>query len=75
MRIIEVQPQQVCGISQIPEVSSGMETVFAMETIVFAVTGKSTSSGSNRGIGIATGTDMATIGGMAIGAASSMDPG
>jgi hypothetical protein len=52
-----------------------METLTAMETLVFAVTGKSTSSGSNRGIGIATGTDMATIGGMAIGAASSMDPG
>ncbi len=47
----------------------------AMETIVFAVTGKSTSSGSNRGIGIATGTDITTIGGMAIAAASSMDLG
>jgi hypothetical protein len=75
MRIIEVQPPQVCGTSEIPGISSAMETLTGMETIVFAVTGKSTSSGSNRGIGIATGTDMATIGGMAIGAASSMDPG
>ena len=52
-----------------------METLSAMETIVFAVTGKTTSLGSNRGIGIATGTDIVTIGGMAIGAASSMDAG
>jgi hypothetical protein len=75
MRIIEGQPSQACGISEIPEVSSGMETVSVMETIVFAVTGKTTSSRSNRGIGIATGTDIAIIGGMATGAASSMDLG
>jgi len=75
MRIIEVQPQQVCGISQIPEVSSGMETVFAMETIVFAVTGKTTSSRNTLGIGIGIGTGIATIGGTATAAVSSTDRG
>jgi hypothetical protein len=75
MRIIEVQPPQVCGISGIPEVSSGMETVFAMETIVFALTGRSTSWRNTRGIGIAIGTDIATIGGTATAVASSTDRG
>ena len=75
MGVIEVQPPQACGTSEIPEVSFGMETVSAMETIVFAVAGKSTCSRSNRGIGIAIGTGIATIGGTATGAASSMDLG
>jgi hypothetical protein len=39
------------------------------------VTGRSTSSRNTREIGIATGTIMATIGGMATGAASSTDLG
>jgi len=52
-----------------------METVSALETIVFAVIGKSTCSRSNRGIGIAIGTGIAIIGGTATGAASSMDLG
>ena len=46
-----------------------------VETIVFAVTGKDMSSRTIRAIGIAIGTETVTIGGMAIGAASSMDRG
>jgi len=41
-----------------------------MEIIIFAVTGKNMWSRNIRGIGIATGTVIATIGGMATGAAS-----
>jgi hypothetical protein len=52
-----------------------METIFEMETIIFVLTGKNTFSRKVRGIGIAIGTAIATIGGMATGAASSMDLG
>jgi len=69
LRITETQPRQVCGASEIPEGSSGVAT------IVFVVTGKNMCSRKVRGIGIAIGTITATIGGMATGAASSMDLG
>ncbi len=52
-----------------------METISAMETIIFVVTGRNMCSRKVRGIGIAIGTAIATIGGMATGAASSMDLG
>jgi hypothetical protein len=52
-----------------------METVFVMETIVFAVTGKTTSSRNTLGIGIGIGTGIATIGGTATAAVSSTDRG
>jgi hypothetical protein len=64
------------------EIISGMQTIFRMETIsetggtiIFVVTGKNTFSGSAQGIGIATGTVIATTGGMVTVAASSMDRG
>ena len=41
-----------------------------METIIFVLTGKNTSSRTIQGIGTAIGIDIATIGGMATGAAS-----
>ena len=52
-----------------------METIYEMAAIGFAVTGKNMCSRNARGIGIAIGTDIMTIGGMATGAASLMDPG
>jgi hypothetical protein len=57
------------------ETVCGMETMSEMQTIIFAVTGKNTSSRDSRGIGIAIGTDMATTGGTVTDAVSSMDPG
>jgi hypothetical protein len=53
----------------------GMETISEMETIICGVTGKDTFSLTNQGIGIATGTATATIGGMATNALSLMDRG
>jgi hypothetical protein len=46
-----------------------------METITSVVTGKDTLSLTAQGIGIAIGTDTATIGGMVTGAASLTDRG
>jgi hypothetical protein len=87
-RIAETQLSQTCGTSETPECSSGMETIsemqtiFGMETIsetagtiIFVAAGKNTFSRSAQGIGIATGTVTATIGGMVTDAASSMDRG
>ena len=75
MRIIEVQPPLACGTSQIPEIGFAMETISATETIISVVTGKNTSSGNIRGIGIAIGTGIATIGGTVTDAASLMGRG
>jgi len=80
-RITEIQLSQACGISGIPEASSGMQTISEMEpmseteTIIFVVTGKNTFSGSAQEIGIAIGTVTVTIGGMVTDAASLMDRG
>jgi hypothetical protein len=86
-RIAEIQLSQMCGRSETPEPSSGMEiisgmqttsgmqTIFEMETIIFVMAGKNTFSGSVQGIGIATGTVTAIIGGMVTGAASLMEHG
>ena len=54
---------------------SGTETISEMETIICGVTGKNTFLVTNQGIGIATGTAIATIGGMATNAPSLMDRG
>ena len=51
------------------------ETISEMETTNCAVTGKNTFSLTNQGIGIATGTAIATIGGMATNALSLMEHG
>src|SRR2546421_12850016 len=53
----------------------GTETISEMETIICGATGKNTFSLTNQGIGIATGTATATIGGMATNALSLMDRG
>jgi hypothetical protein len=63
--------QTTCGTGTI----CGTRTTCAMETIIFAVTGKNTFSLTAQGIGIATGTAIATTGGMAINAPSLMDRG
>ena len=63
--------QIICGTETISE----MRTTCAMETIIFAVTGKNTFSLTAQGIGIATGTAIATTGGMATNAPSLMDRG
>ena len=54
---------------------SGTETISEMETIICGVTGKNTFSLTDQGIGIATGTATATIGGMATNAPSLMERG
>jgi hypothetical protein len=54
---------------------AGTETISEMETTNCAVTGKNTFSHTNQGIGIATGTATATIGGMVTNAPSSMGRG
>jgi hypothetical protein len=80
-RITEIKRPQTSGTSGIPEASSGMETIFGMqiifemETIIFVLTGKNTFSRSAQGIGIATGTITAIIGGMVTDAASLMAHG
>ena len=80
-RITEIQLSQARGTSETPECSSGMETIsemqtiFGMETIIFVPAGKKTFSDSAQGIGIATGTVTATIGGMVTDAASLMARG
>ena len=51
------------------------QTISEMETIICDVTGKNTFSLTDQGIGIATGTATAIIGGMATNAPSLMDCG
>jgi hypothetical protein len=63
--------QTIFGTQTIAET----ETISEMETIICGVTGKNTFSLTNPGIGIATGTATATIGGMATNAPSLMDRG
>src|SRR5206468_11061999 len=69
--------ETISGTEPISEMQTifEMETMSEMETIIFVVTGKNTFSDSAQGIGIATGTVTATIGGMVTVAASSMDRG
>jgi hypothetical protein len=80
-QIAETQLSHACGTSETPELSSGMETICGtqtiseMETIIYGVTGKNTFSLTAQGVGIATGTATATIGGMATNAPSLMDRG
>ena len=69
--------ETIYGTQTISEMQTtcGTRTTCAMETIIFAVTGKNTFSLTAQGIGIATGTAIATTGGMAINAPSLMDRG
>ncbi|PYJ43955.1 MAG: hypothetical protein DME80_07390, partial [Verrucomicrobia bacterium] len=75
LRIIEIQRGQARGTSEIPEPSSGMETISGTQTIIFVVTGRDMSSPVVRAIGIAIGTVTAITGGMVTDAPSSTDRG
>jgi hypothetical protein len=75
LRVTEINVPQASGISEIPESSSGMETISEMETTIFVVIGKDTFSRGIQGIGIGIGTITATIGGTVINAASLTDRG
>jgi uncharacterized RmlC-like cupin family protein len=63
--------QTICGM----EIICGTRTIIEMETTICVVTGKNTFFLTAQGVGIATGTATATIGGMAINAPSLMDRG
>jgi hypothetical protein len=63
--------QTIYGIQTI----CGTQTISEMETIICGVTGKNTFSLTAQGVGIATGTATATIGGMATNAPSLMERG
>jgi len=65
MEIIS-EMQTLFGIQTI----SRTQTICKTETIIFVMAGKTTFSGSAQGIGIATGTVTAIIGGMVTDAAS-----
>jgi len=69
-----MQLSHVRGTSETPECGSGMETIYGTQTSG-GVTGKNTFSLTAQGVGIATGTATATIGGMATNAPSLMDRG
>ena len=53
----------------------GTPTISEIETVIYGVTGKNTFSLTAQGVGIATGTATATIGGMATNVPSLMDRG
>ena len=57
------------------ETICGTQAICEIETIICGATGKNTFSLTAQGIGIATGTATATIGGMATNAPSLMDRG
>jgi hypothetical protein len=57
------------------EIIYGTRTIIEMEIIISVVTGKNTFSRTAQGTGIAIGTAIATIGGMATNVPSSMDRG
>jgi len=65
------ETQTISGMQTICE----METISEMETIICAVIGKNTFSLTAQGIGMAIGTAIATIGGMATNAPSLTDRG
>ncbi|KAG0505169.1 MAG: hypothetical protein Udaeo_15070 [Candidatus Udaeobacter sp.] len=69
--------ETICGTQTIfgMQTIAGTETISEMETTNCDVTGTNTFSLTNQGIGIATGTAIATIGGMATNAPSLMDRG
>jgi hypothetical protein len=74
--------ETICGTQTICEIQMceiqticGTQTISEMETIICGVTGTNTFSLTNQGIGIATGTATATIGGMATNAPSLMERG
>jgi hypothetical protein len=69
--------ETICGTRTIfgMQTIAGTETISEMETTNCAVTGKNTFSLTAQGIGMAIGTEIATIGGMVTDAPSLMDRG
>ena len=69
--------ETICGTQTIfgMETIGGTQTICGMETTICVVTGKNTFSLTDQGIGIAIGTAIATIGGMATNAPSLMERG
>jgi hypothetical protein len=69
--------ETIYGTQTISEMETicGTRTITEMEIIICGVTGKNTFSLTAQGVGIATGTATATIGGMATNAPSLMDRG
>jgi len=69
--------ETICGTRAISETETicGTRAISEMETIICVVTGKNMFSVTAQGIGIATGTGAATIGGMATNAHSLMERG
>jgi hypothetical protein len=69
--------ETICGTQTISEMETicGTRTIAEMETIICVMTGKNTFSLTAQGIGIATGTATATIGGMVTDAPSLMERG
>jgi hypothetical protein len=65
------ETQAIFGMETICET----QTISEIETIICGVTGKNTFSLTAQGIGIATGTAIATTGGMVTDAPSLMDRG
>jgi len=57
------------------EIICATQAISEMETIICGVTGKNTFSLTAQGVGIATGTATATIGGMATSVPSLMERG
>ena len=69
--------ETIYGMPTISEMETtyGTRTIAEMEIIICVVTGKNTFSVTAQGVGIATGTATATIGGMATNAPLLMDRG
>ena len=72
-----ISMETICGTQTISEMETicGTQTICGMERTICVVTGKNTFSLNAQGIGIAIGTAIATIGGMATNAPSLMDRG
>ena len=67
--------ETICEMRIISGTETISPTIFGMDTIICGATGKNTFSLTPQGIGIAIGTAIAIIGGMAISAPSSMERG
>jgi len=63
--------QTICGM----EIICGTQAISEMETTICGATGKNTFSLTAQGVGIATGTATATIGGMVTNVPSLMERG
>ena len=69
--------ETMCETQTISEIETicGTRIIAEMETIIYVATGRKTFSLTAQGIGVATGTAIATTGGMATNAPSLMERG